>query len=213
MSFVQPKTDIDEANRFDTKTYGQQWLGTLMLVFPKEVKTDFDTGKYKPTDVVVADIIFVDGPEAGRFFRETFIFSKPIVGATKGHIGEPVLGRFDQKQYTEGVGWYLAEYSDADVALATPVLNQYQAGAFKQPTVTPAAPPAASVSAWNPTPAPPDPWNLPQTPAPVAATAPTLPQAPAVALDPELVKFLQSKGVNTTNLDPQTAAMIAATLK
>lgn len=211
MSFAQPGRSAEEieANKFDLKGQGQAWLGTLFLVFPKEVIKDHKgDGTYAPTDVVVADIIFVDGPQQGRFLQDTWIFAKPIVNATKGHLGEPVLGRLGQRQFPKGLGWVLNEYTDADVAQATPVLTQYQQGAFNQPTESPAAPPAASASPWDQAG-----WNAPATntvaPQPVSTTAAPTPGG----IDPQLAQFLQSKGVNTANLDPQTAAMIAATLK
>lgn len=208
MTFAQPGST--EGDRWDLKNNGQSWLGTLFLIMPKDVIKDFDTGQYKPTDVTVADILFVDGPDAGTVLHGAWIFAKWIVAETRDHVGSPVLGRLSERQGKEGKGWSLQKYTDADVALATPILNQYQAGAFSQPATAPAAAPAS-----------PSPWNLPQAPqsstgwnpSPTPAPAPATVTAPATALDPQLVEFLKAKGVDPTNLDPQTAAMIAATLQ
>lgn len=214
MTFAQPGST--EGDRWSLKDNGQRWIGTLFLIIPKDVIKDFDSGQYKPTDVTVADILFIDGPDAGTVLHNAWIFAKWIVAETKDHVGQPVLGRLGRRQGKEGEGWSLQKYTDQDVALATPVLNQYQAGQFNQPET--AASQAASAS----------PWDLPQTaPAPAATTTPSpwgsAPAAPAPGtpapaaapsgIDPQLAQFLQSKGVDPTNLDPQTAAMIAATLK
>ncbi|MGW6260348.1 hypothetical protein [Streptomyces sp. NPDC055085] len=112
--FAQPTSP--SGDKFDLKNLGQSWLGTLMLVYPKELKADFDSGKFTPTDVVVADIVFVDGPEAGRFFSDAFIFAKFIVADTKTFIGGgPVLGRLGRKQGKEGEGWVILEHNPNDV--------------------------------------------------------------------------------------------------
>lgn len=207
--FAQPAQGGD---KFDLKNKGNEWLGALLLIWPTEFKPQFDSGEYDPTDVVVADIAFVDrvDPETGKplYLRDAFIFAKGLVNNTKRSIGGRVLGRLAKRQFTKGVGWTLEDFTPADVEAARQYLAQYPREEFSQP--------AAAAPAPAPAPAQPDPWAAAQsppapapsaTPTPAAAyAAPAGPDHPAVAAT--VAAFLASKGVQAPP-DPATALMIA----
>ncbi|MFI6938838.1 hypothetical protein ACIBI4_06170 [Streptomyces sp. NPDC050418] len=128
-----------------------------------------------------------------------------------------VLGRLAQSppQGRNSGAYYLAEYTDADVQMATQHINTHPRNQFTQPTAQQApAPqaPAPQPQQWGQAPAaaapqfPYDQWqNTPTVPAPQPQAAPAgptpgqwgAPQAapapsPAAPLDPQLVAFLQS---------------------
>lgn len=216
------RPEVAAGDKWDVKNEGPKWLATqsLFLFYPKEVKSEFDTGKFKPTDVVVADVIAVTGPDAGRAWINTFIFSKGIVAILRDKLGDPVPGIIGQKQYTEGVGWTLLDEPwDQIIAAVTPVHQRYLAGQFKAPSAPAAA--GAGVAAgmqsqWN---APPseDPWaGMNVNAAPAVVSPPPAPAAPPAApgqQDPN-VGLLISKGLDPQQvlaMDPATRAAIAAT--
>lgn len=200
--FAQPSAGGD---KFDLKNNGHRWLGSLLLIYPKEVKADFDSGQFEPTDVVVADIIFVDGPDAGQLFKSTFLFAKFIVGTLKGNVGGTVLGRLGQKQGRQGMGWSIEDHSDLDVGLATPVDQKYRAGTFQQPTAMTQDPWTAAGYAGGPT-------GVATPPATATPTAPPTATDHTIARDPTIALLL-SKGIDVQKLlemTPETRAMLAS---
>jgi hypothetical protein len=229
------RPEVAAGDKWNVKEEGPKWLATqsLFLFYPKEIKQEFDTGKYKPTDVVVADVIAVTGPDAGKAWINTFIFSKGIVAILKDKLGDPVPGIFSQRQYAEGLGWTLLDEPwDQIIAAVTPVHQKYLAGQFKKPDAPAAAGVAAGVpNQWGAPPqedpwagvnaapaAPQQGWGAPPPAAPPAqapaAAPPSTPSAPpASAADPN-VGLLISKGLDpqqVLGMDPATRAAIAAT--
>lgn len=206
MTYAQPSTGGDQ---FNLKEHGDEWLGSLIVIWPTEVKPSFDTGKYEPTDVVVADIGIIEriDPATGKplFFKEAFIFSKGLVANTKSRIGQVVLGRLVKRQFAQGVGWSLDPFQPQDIATADAYLATNPRETFVAPA-TPTPPPAH------------DPWaGVNATPAPPAAVASPTPAAAASTpsapggLDPNLIGYLMSKGIsNAATLDEATARGIAA---
>jgi hypothetical protein len=201
--FQQPGS----GDKFDLKNYGEQWVGALVLVYPKKLIENFDTGKYDPSDVVDADIILVDRyGEDGQplVFRNSRLFSRGLVNNTRDRLGQTVLGRLGKKQFANGVGWYLDEFTDEDAAKAGPIHQAYQSGQFSAPS--PSTPPTSAAS---PPPATGGQSGWGQLPPPAQSSAP--PAAPAGGVDPDLLAFLAGKGVDVTKIkDNDTAKMLAA---
>lgn len=144
------RPEASAGDKWDIKNEGQKWLGSLFLFYPKEIKREFDTGKYKPTDVVVCDVIAVSGPDAGKAWIDTFIFSKGIAAILKDKVGDPVPGVLGQKQFTEGIGWTLLDAQsdaewDAMCQAVAPVHQRYMQGQFAR-VDAPAAAGAAAVA-------------------------------------------------------------------
>lgn len=158
MSFAQPGQGGDQ---FDLKTYGDQWMGSLMLVWPISLKPNFDSGKYEPTDVVECDIALIDriNPSTGKpaFFKNAFLFSKGLVSNTRGEIGNVVLGRLVKKQFANGVGWSLEDFTPADeqAANAYMLAHPRQAVAQPQQQQQQQAPPSDAWAGMDATPSPP----------------------------------------------------------
>lgn len=228
--FQRPQATAGD--KWDLKNEGHKWLGSLFLIIPKELKPDWKSpnNNYEPTDNVVADVIAVTGPDAGRSWMDTFILSKGIVYILRDKIGDPVPGVLGRKQTQNGEGWTLIDAQtdqewDAMCAQVAPVYQQYQQGKFKRAAAPAAAPSGAGgQTAWqqdawagmNAAPAAPQAgWNAPAAAAPPAA-APPPPAAPAAAAgqqDPN-VGLLISKGLDPQQvlaMDPATRAAIAAT--
>lgn len=235
--FQRPQATAGD--KWDLKNEGMKWLGSLFLIVPKELKTDWKSGNnnYEPTDLVVADVIAVTGPDAGRSWMDTFILSKGIVYILRDKIGDPVPGVLGRKQTQNGEGWTLIDAQtdqewDAMCAQVAPVYQQYQAGKFKRaaaPAATTQAAPATASANYQATmqqdpwagmnASPPQAgWNAPAAApaaAPPPATAAPTPaaSAPAGQQDPN-VGLLISKGLDPQQvlaMDPATRAAIAAT--
>jgi hypothetical protein len=181
MTFSQPSAGGDQ---FDAKNHN----GHLLIVIPKSFSAETPTahGISPSADV---DIIVVDDidPATGmpRIYVNARLFGN-LAKSVSRDIGGQVLGRLGQVPTQRGnPAWVLQNYTDADVALATPALNAYQAGQFKQPDAAPAptqqfpqqaqapapaAPPAAPQQQWQAQ------QQFPQGPAQAAPQ-----QAPAAA--------------------------------
>jgi hypothetical protein len=213
-AFNQPGAGGD---KFEPSLYG----GALLLVYPHKYVTGIPT-KFGEADAVEADIVILDrNGQDGQPIRlnSTMIFQNKMVGQVKGSVGGMVLGRLTQGLNTKGnPPWELADYTPADAQWATAYIAQHPA--VSQPSQTQSAPapvqapPADVWAGMNAAPA------APPTPAPSGASAgwtppaPAAPAAPAAApqLDPNLVAFLQSKGVDTSQITSQSQGeMIAQT--
>lgn len=155
MSFSQPSAGGDQ---FDAKNHN----GQLLIVFPKsfsaETPTAHGISASADVDIVVVDAI---DPATGRpkYYQNARLFGN-LAKSVSRDLGGQVLGRLGQVPTQRGnPAWVLQNYTDQDVALATPALQQYQQGLFKQ-----AESPAAT--------APTQQWpQQAQTPAPAAQTA------------------------------------------
>lgn len=224
MTFSQPAAGGDTFNPKDH-------FGKLLLIYPKTFEPAMKTsnGDSAAADV---DLIVVDSPGPdGRpqFFSNARLFGN-LAKSVRNDLGGQVLGRLGQGPNTRGTPpWILTSFNDADAAAATPCHQAYQQGQFRPtenpmsaPGATPApAPPATPAAQWQPPAAqtayapqtqgtpPAQQWNAPPA-APPAAPAPA-PATPAAAVDPNLVAFLASKGVQVTpGMTQQQAEAIAA---
>lgn len=228
MSFSQPAAGGDNFTPAEHK-------GHLLLLYPKAYNPQENTTK-GITEAADVDVVVVDklGPNGQPLvFKDARVFGNLArsVRVLLEADGSPkkYLGRLDQGPNTKGTPpWILQNWTDADVAMATPVATAFEAGQFTpavNPMSTPPAPPAA------PAPAPPQQWQAGaaghspatapptapaapqwQPPAPAAAPSTPTPPAPtaAPAIDPNLVAFLASKGVTVPpGMDQATAEAIA----
>lgn len=214
MSFSQP------AGGGDSFTPAEHF-GNLVLIYPKsynpEETTTKGVTKSADADVVVIDKLGPDGQPLA--FRDVRLFGNLAYNVR--FLTEPngsprkYLGRIGQGENTRGTPpWILIKWTDADVAMATPVAAAFEAGQFAVATPNPMQPPAPATPATAPTTAPA--WAPPvqaaATPTPAAAPpaqwTPPPPVAPAI--DPNLVAFLASKGVTVQpGMDQATCEAIA----
>jgi hypothetical protein len=237
MSFSQPSAGGDQ---FDAKNHN----GQLLIVFPKSFSAETPTAHgISPSADVDIDVVDDIDPTTGmpRIYVNARLFGN-LAKSVSRDLGGQVLGRLGQVPTQRGnPAWVLQNYTDQDVALATPALNAYQAGQFKQPDApaaptTPAAAPAAPQYPAQGAPvAPQQQWQAQQQfpqaapqQAPAAAPAqqwqapaPTgQPAAPAAApapaggaADPALLAHLAQYGINLPPTTPQAQAeAVAATL-
>ncbi|AZM51818.1 hypothetical protein DMA15_03805 [Streptomyces sp. WAC 01529] len=272
MTTPNPFAQPDRGDRFTPRDH-PEWVGKLFLFYPDSVSQHMGTGQNgqpEPYDAVEADVAIIDlvNPETGQptVLSNARVGGKALVPQIKKHCGGGmVLGRLAQTaaQGQKSGAFYLAEYSDADVQMATQYINAHPRNAFTQPTAQ-AAP--AQQQAWGQQPQhvsqqlPYDPWQgtpgaaapagppqgqwgtpaatatpaqaptgagapaatAPGSPAPQwgnpagsaqAAPAQTVPASGSAALDPQLVAFLQSKGVNPEGMTAEQATMIAKTFQ
>jgi hypothetical protein len=165
VSFSQPSAGGDQ---FDAKNHN----GQLLIVFPKsfsaETPTAHGISASADVDIVVVDAI---DPATGRpkYYQNARLFGN-LAKSVSRDLGGQVLGRLGQVPTQRGnPAWVLQNYTDQDVALATPALQQYQQGLFKQ-AESPAQQQAPAT--------PPQQWNAPSA-APGAAPQQQYQQAPA----------------------------------
>ncbi|WP_030777214.1 hypothetical protein [Streptomyces sp. NRRL S-920] len=264
MTTPNPFAQPDKGDRFTPRDH-PEWLGKLFIIYPDSVNqhqgTD-DKGQPQMYEAVEADVAIVDlpNPETGQptTLTNARIAGKGLVPQIRKHCGGGmVLGRLSQSPPNgrNSGAYFLAEYTDADVQLATQYINAHPRNAFTQPTAQQAPAPApAQQQAWGQQPQnvpgyggpqaqpqyasqqlPYDPWQgtpgaaapqpqaapagpppgqwQPPAASPQAAPAQTAPASASAALDPALVAFLQSKGVNPEGMTPEQATMIANTLQ
>lgn len=100
--------------------------GSLLLIEPKEVHTDFKTSYGVAERVVRADVSVLDGPNSGTTIPDTLIFPKVLVGQTAPQIGKRVLGRLGQGEAKPGQSapWLLSEATDQDRQVGMQWLQQ-----------------------------------------------------------------------------------------
>ena len=67
-------------------------------------------------EAVRADVVILDGPEAGTRYDDTLVFPKLLVSQLKSRAGQKVLGRLGQGVAKPGQKppWILNEATDAD---------------------------------------------------------------------------------------------------
>lgn len=176
MSFSQPSAGGDQ---FDAKDYN----GRLLIVFPKsfsaETPTIHGVGPSADCDIILPEVID-QATGMPQLFTNARLFGN-LAKSVSRDLGGQVLGRLGQVPTQRGnPAWVLQSFTEQDVALATPALNAYQAGQFKQPENPMAAPSPAPQPTWAPpaATAPPAQAGPPQWTPPPAAAPPAY-QAPA----------------------------------
>jgi hypothetical protein len=147
VSFSQPAAGGDNFTAADHN-------GHLLLIYPKLYKPEEQTknGVSQAADV---DIVVVDkpGPDgAPLVFRDARIFGN-LARSVRNDVGGKVLGRLGQGPNTKGTPpWILINFSDQDVATATPVAAAFEAGQFGQPAQNPMAQTPPQQQQWQATP-------------------------------------------------------------
>lgn len=166
MGFSQPSTGGD---KFEPRDYN----GRLLIVYPKsfsaETPSIHGVGPSADCDIIVVDQI---DQTTGMplFFTNARLFGN-LAKSVSRDLGGQVLGRLGQVPTQRGnPAWVLQNFTDQDVALATPADNAYKANQFKATE----APPA-------PAPAPPPQQQWQGAPAPAQYGAPAAAPAPQAA--------------------------------
>jgi hypothetical protein len=116
---------------------GVKWealSGCLVLVQPHSLETGILT-TFGTAEAVRADVIVLDGPDAGTKHDDALIFPKVLQQQLRGRIGEKVLGRVSQGQAKPGQSapWILAEATDADIKVGLAWLEKTSLSSAKPP--------------------------------------------------------------------------------
>ena len=108
--------------------------GRLVLVKPQSVETGIQTA-FGITEAVRADVIVLDGPDAGTQHDDTLIFPKLLQSQLRGRLGEKVLGRVGQGTAKPGQSppWILNEATEADVKVGVAWLEKTSLTSAKPP--------------------------------------------------------------------------------
>ena len=115
--------------------------GSLLLVEPISVETGVKTS-LGDKDAVRADVVALDGPDAGTEYKDVLIFPRVLIGQLRSRVGQKVLGRLGQGVARPGQSapWVLQEATDADKQVGMAWLSNHSL----------AAPAAASSSTHQP---------------------------------------------------------------
>lgn len=116
---------------------GVKWetlSGRLVLVQPHSLETNILT-TFGTADAVRADVVVLDGPEAGTKYDDTLIFPKVLQSQLKNRVGEKVLGRVSQGQAKPGQSapWMLTEATEADIKVGVAWLEKTSVSSAKPP--------------------------------------------------------------------------------
>lgn len=113
---------------------GVKWnelSGRLLLIKPLSFEAGVQTS-FGESDAVKADVIELDGPDAGTEHTEALVFPKILVSQLKPKVGKQVLGRLGKGQAKPGQSapHVLGEATDQDKDVARKYLAQSQAAPF-----------------------------------------------------------------------------------
>lgn len=130
---------------FDARTLN----GSLLLITPLSHEQDIKTSNGLK-DAIKANIVVLDGTEAGNEINGGLIFQGRLIGQLKGRIGNGmVLGRLGQGPAEKGKNppWILEDPNAGDKEKARAYLA---ANPFVQPAVEQRAPEPVAAAAGNP---------------------------------------------------------------
>lgn len=107
---------------------GIKWAdlaGSLLLIEPLSVETNIQTA-YGAADAVRANVVVLDGAQAGTEYNDTLIFPKLLQSQVRSNIGTKVLGRLGTGQGKPGQSppWLLSEANEADQQVGMAWLNR-----------------------------------------------------------------------------------------
>lgn len=232
--FAQPSAGGDQ---FDPRLYKGHLLLFVPSQFYAEMPTKNGASAAADTDIIALELI---DAQTGKptVFHNARVFGN-LATSVRGAVGGGViLGRLDQGPNTKGnPPWILTEHTEAEAQASVPVYDAYKRGEFVQPSApAQVAPqqyggppvaqdvppwgfssPAAASRAIYPNGAPPPqggswepPYAHPTTTAPAVPVTPAPAAIPAV--DPQLVAFLNERGVQVPpGMTQETAVMLANT--
>ena len=89
--------------------------GRLLLIQPHSLEASVKTS-LGDKEAIRADVVVLDGPDAGTEHVDTLIFPRVLIGQLRSRIGQKVLGRMSQGTAKPGQNapWLLQEATDAD---------------------------------------------------------------------------------------------------
>lgn len=137
MSIPLPTGPIQGASVGDELKYNEL-SGALLLVVPTEHVQQIQT-VHGLTDAVRANVIVLDGAQAGRELQDTLIFPRVLKSSLKSKIGQIVVGRLSQGQAKVGQNapWIFITPSDAELAQAQQFVAQRAARQVSAPAAAP----------------------------------------------------------------------------
>lgn len=111
--------------------------GLLLLIEPLSEETGIPT-VHGEAKAVRANVVVLDGPNAGERHDDTLIFPKILQSQVRPKIGEKVLGRLGQgnKKPGQSAPWILQEATPADVQIGVNWLAQTSRPATQQAAPT-----------------------------------------------------------------------------
>ncbi len=93
--------------------------GVLLLFAVSGAETGILT-TFGPADAIRADIVVLDGEQAGDTYPECLVFPKLVAAQLRSKVGQKVLGRVGQGLAKSGQSppWLLSAATEADVGVA-----------------------------------------------------------------------------------------------
>lgn len=206
--FGQPSAGGDQ---FDPKLHNGQLLLFVPSLFHADMPTAHGASNAADTDIIALEH---PDPETGKpkLFRNARVFGN-LANSVRGAVGGGViLGRLGQGPNTKGnPPWILTEHTEQEALGSVAVYDAYKRGEFAQPSAPAAAPLAQQGWSAGPPVATQGGWGAPPpTTVPVVPVTPVPAAIPAV--DPQLVAFLEARGVQVPpGMTQETAVLLANT--
>lgn len=93
--------------------------GRLVVVTPSSIQSDIQTS-FGAKDAVIADVVLLDGPNAGEEAQGAYLFGKALIGQLRSKFGERVLGRIAKGTAKPGQAapWVLTDPTPDDLKAA-----------------------------------------------------------------------------------------------
>lgn len=111
-----------------SKVDWEDYLGRLLLIYPKSKEADVQTKDYGTKDAIRADMVVLDGPNGPEDLGEILVFPLVLQGQLRRNIGKgrPNLGRLAQGEATgkQKPPWVLVEADEAGKKLARDYISK-----------------------------------------------------------------------------------------
>jgi len=109
----------------------EDYKGRLLMFDVKAQEVGMTTA-FGNADPIRADIVVLDGTDAGETISDTLIFPRVLISQLKPNVGRKVLGRLGQGTAKPGQSapWTLADATDEDKAVARAYVQKTAAPPF-----------------------------------------------------------------------------------
>ena len=109
----------------------EDYKGRLLMFDVKAQEVGMTTA-FGTADPIRADVVILDGPDAGETITDTLVFPRVLISQLKPNVGRKVLGRLGQGAAKPGQSapWTLTDATDDDKKIATAYVQKNAAPPF-----------------------------------------------------------------------------------
>lgn len=122
-----PMFDTPDAPGSGDRFINAEHVGELLVIRVKEVAHEVVTDA-GTSDVIVADVTVIDGPNAGTEYLDAWVFGKVVMGQLKRKVGRTIVGRWygepGVKRQGKNVAYQINPATDEETAYATKFMTE-----------------------------------------------------------------------------------------